>query len=116
MLEEEEPRIIRKDSDASLMRVISSGPSVNTIVLLILPRVIYLVFFAVLFVWIYQAEGGIGWNEDTVFGVHALLMSLFVVFFTTEALLAYRAPIAPVFFRKYVCVLVSFVCLFLLSQ
>jgi len=60
-----------------------------------LPRVISFIFLVVLFVWIYQAEGGIGWNEDAVFGLHALLMSLFTVTFITEALLAYRAPLFP---------------------
>jgi len=65
------------------------------LVLWALPRLISFIFLVVLFVWIYQAEGGIGWDEMAVFGIHALLMSLFTVTFLTEALLTYRAPLFP---------------------
>jgi len=57
------------------------------------PRVLTVMFFAVLFVWIYQAEGGFGFDEATLFGWHALLMALFVVLFTQESVLAYTAPL-----------------------
>ncbi|KAF9202013.1 hypothetical protein BGZ49_007807 [Haplosporangium sp. Z 27] len=65
----------------------------------ILPRFFVVVFLIVLFLWIYQAEGGIGFQEATLFGWHALLMSLFVVVFTQEALLAYSSPLVG-FFTK----------------
>jgi len=65
----------------------------------VLPRVVVVIFFIVLFLWIYQAEGGIGFQEATVFGWHALLMSLFIVVFTQEALLAYSSPLIG-FFTK----------------
>jgi len=60
-----------------------------------LPRIVSFIFFVLLFVWIYQAEGKIGWDEDSVFGAHALSMFLFVVLFTTEAILVFRAPLIP---------------------
>jgi len=58
-----------------------------------LPRLLALLFLIVLLVWIMQAEGGFGWNEATVFGWHALLMGLFIVFFTQEAILSFAAPL-----------------------
>ena len=58
-----------------------------------------LCFFGVLFAWIYQAEGGIGTSFLHVFGLHALLMSLFVVVFTQESILAFSAPLVPAFAR-----------------
>ncbi|KAF9211614.1 hypothetical protein BGZ59_007843, partial [Podila verticillata] len=45
------------------------------------------------------AEGGIGFQESNLFGWHALLMSLFVVVFTQEAILAYSSPLIG-FFTK----------------
>ena len=65
----------------------------------ILPRVVVVIFLIILFLWIYQAEGGIGFQEANLFGWHALLMSLFVVVFTQEALLAYSSPLIG-FFTK----------------
>ncbi|KAF9996815.1 hypothetical protein BGZ79_009471 [Entomortierella chlamydospora] len=65
----------------------------------ILPRIVGVAFLVILFLWIYQAEGGIGFQEATVFGWHALFMSLFVVVFTQEALLAYSSPLIG-FFTK----------------
>ncbi|GJJ77623.1 solute carrier family 31 (copper transporter), member 1 [Entomortierella parvispora] len=59
----------------------------------ILPRFIAVIFLIILFLWIYQAEGGIGFQEANLFGWHALLMSLFIVVFTQEALLAYSSPL-----------------------
>lgn len=50
-------------------------------------------FFGVLFAWIYQAEGGLGTSFLHLFGLHALLMSLFVVMFTQESLLVFAAPL-----------------------
>jgi len=58
----------------------------------ILPRVLAAIFLIVLLVWIFQAEGGLGTDEDTVFGVHALLMGLFVVVCVQESVLAYASP------------------------
>ncbi|KAF9371535.1 hypothetical protein CPC16_003005, partial [Podila verticillata] len=65
----------------------------------ILPRLVVVIFLIVLFLWIYQAEGGIGFQESNLFGWHALLMSLFVVVFTQEAILAYSSPLIG-FFTK----------------
>jgi hypothetical protein len=58
-----------------------------------LPRAVTMCFFAVLFVWIYRAEGGLGTTFSNLFGVHALLMSLFVVVFTQESILTFSAPL-----------------------
>jgi len=61
------------------------------IVLWASPRVISFIFFVILFLWIYQAEGGIGFTFLTVFGWHALLMSIFVVILTQEAILTFSS-------------------------
>ena len=58
-----------------------------------MPRLASICFFAVLFVWIYEAEGGIGTSFLNIFGLHALFMSLFVVVFTQESILAFSAPL-----------------------
>ena len=58
----------------------------------LLPRIIMIIYFITLFVWIYQAEGGLGLIDSSLFGWHALTMSLSVVFFTTEAILIYSSP------------------------
>jgi len=84
----------RATTESSLLTPGSESYSTK-LILWALPRIIVIVFFIVLFVWIYQAEGGIGWTEDSVFGVHALCMSLFAVFFTTEAVLVFRSPLVP---------------------
>lgn len=84
----------------------------------ILPRLVVVIFLIVLFLWIYQAEGGIGFQESNLFGWHALLMSLFVVVFTQEAILAYSSPLIGFFTKnrtiiKYyhvVCHLLGAIC------
>jgi len=55
----------------------------------LLPRLLVVIFLIVLLVWIFQAEGGLGFEEATIFGLHALLMSLFAVVFTQEGVMAY---------------------------
>lgn len=59
----------------------------------VMPRVLAVIYMVLLFFWIYRAEGGLGFVESNLFGYHALLMSLFVVIFTQESLLAWSAPI-----------------------
>jgi len=66
----------------------------------ILPRILAVIFFVVLFVWIFQAEGGFGWDESNLFGWHALLMALFVVLFTQESVLGFSAPLISGPFRE----------------
>jgi hypothetical protein len=78
----------------------ASAPAPYTLARSILPRLIVVIFLIILFLWIYQAEGGIGFQEATVFGWHALLMSLFVVVFTQEALLAYSSPLIGYFTKN----------------
>jgi len=56
-------------------------------------RILIIVFLSVLLVWIIQVEGGLGFTEGSVFGFHALFMSLFVVLFTQEAILAFSSPL-----------------------
>jgi len=58
-----------------------------------LPRLLAGIFFIILFLWIFQAEGGFGWNEANLFGWHALMMAMFIVFFTQEAILTFSAPL-----------------------
>ena len=59
----------------------------------IFPRFFAVIFFIILFLWIFRAEGGIGFTESNLFGWHALLMSLFIVIFTQEAILSFSAPL-----------------------
>lgn len=66
-----------------------------TNLLWILPRVTSLVFLVVLLVWIVQVQGGLGWDAESVFGWHPLLMAFFVTLFTNEAILTYKAPLLP---------------------
>lgn len=62
-------------------------------VVAVMPRAFAVLFMVLLFVWIYRAEGGLGFVESNLFGFHALLMSLFVVVFMQEALLAWSVPV-----------------------
>lgn len=55
--------------------------------LLILPRLTALTYFCVLIPWIFLAEGGIGITFTTMFGWHALMMSI-AVFTIQEAILS----------------------------
>jgi hypothetical protein len=57
------------------------------------PRVLSLIYLIVMLVWVVEAEGGFGYTATTVFGWHPLLMSFFVVMFTNEAILTYKAPL-----------------------
>jgi len=59
----------------------------------IFPRTLAVIYFVILFLWIFQAEGGLGNNEANLFGWHALLMSLFIVIFTQEAILSFSSPL-----------------------
>jgi len=65
-----------------------------------LPRILAVIFLIVLLVWIFQAEGGLGFDEATVFGFHALFMALFIVIFTQESVLAFASPLISGPFRK----------------
>ena len=58
-----------------------------------IPRILTIIFIIILLVWITEAEGGIGSSESNVFGVHALLMGLFVTVFIQEGLLSFSAPL-----------------------
>jgi hypothetical protein len=64
-----------------------------SIPLFILPRITNGVYFVVLFTWIYNAEGGIGFGESNLFGFHALLMSFFVMLFMSESILSFHSPL-----------------------
>jgi len=66
----------------------------------LLPRAITFVFLIILFLWIYQAEGGLGNPEASIFGWHALLMSFFIIVFTQEGVMAYSSPIIGPFVRN----------------
>lgn len=57
------------------------------------PRIITLIFFIILFLWIYGAEGGIGITENSIFGWHALLMSIAVLICMQEAILMISSPL-----------------------
>jgi len=73
----------------------SQQPSSNLlrIILWACPRIFAVIFLIVLLVWIFQAEGGLGFDEATVFGWHALFMALFIVVFCQEAVLAFSMSI-----------------------
>lgn len=64
-------------------------------VLWTLPRLISAIFLVVMMIWVKKVEGGFGFEEASVFGWHALCMSLFIVVFTNEAVLTYAAPFFP---------------------
>jgi len=51
------------------------------------------IFLIVLIAWIFTAEGGLGFDESSVFGWHALCMGIFVAFFTQGSVLWYTSPI-----------------------
>lgn len=61
--------------------------------LFLAPRISSLLLIGVLFAWLYQAQGGVGIRDTGLFGLHALLMSLFVLVFTQEATLSFAAPL-----------------------
>ena len=58
------------------------------------PRAVTIAFFAILMMWIYRAEGGMGLHFTSVFGLHAFFMSLFVLVFMQEGLLVFSAPLS----------------------
>ncbi len=66
-----------------------------------LPRLIAFIYVVILFLWIYEAEGGIGSVDSNLFGWHALLMSFFIVILMQEAVLAYSAPLLAPFKFQY---------------
>jgi len=66
----------------------------------IFPRLIVIVFLIILLGWIYEAEGGIGNQDSSMFGWHALLMALFIVVFTQEGILVYSAPLLGSFTKN----------------
>jgi len=66
-----------------------------------LPRLILIPFLALFFMWVLQAEGGVGFDEASLFGMHAVLMVLFVVVCTQEAILTYTVPLlGPLMARR----------------
>ena len=73
----------------------SSNSLIISGTLWMLPRLLSLTYLVVLLVWIVQVQGGFGFDADSIFGWHALLMSFFVAMFTNEALLTYVAPLFP---------------------
>jgi hypothetical protein len=66
----------------------------------VFPRLVVVVYLIILFLWIYQAQGGLGFTSTTVFGLHALLMSAFVVVFIQEAILSFSSPLLGVALRS----------------
>jgi len=68
-----------------------------------LPRLILVPFLTLFFMWVIQAEGGVGFDEAGLFGLHAVLMVLFVVVCTQEAILTYSVPLlGPLMDRRLV--------------
>ena len=67
----------------------------KSIVLFALPRVIVVIYLCVLFAWIFLAEGGIGVEDSSLFGLHALGMSMFGIVCAVESALAFRTPWLP---------------------
>ncbi|KAJ3073929.1 hypothetical protein HDU98_000316 [Podochytrium sp. JEL0797] len=63
--------------------------AVFPIALWILARIFTVIFFVILFLWTYNAEGGLGLVEANLFGLHALGMSLFVLICTQESILVF---------------------------
>jgi len=68
--------------------------------LVLLPRLVAVIFLVLLIVWVEQAEGGFGFTEASVFGLHALLMGLVVVVFLQESILCWTVPIPVLSSRK----------------
>ena len=60
-----------------------------------LPRMISTILLVVVIVWVIQAEGAFGFDSISVFGWHALCMTLFVGVFMNEAVLTYKVPLLP---------------------
>ncbi|KAJ3131440.1 hypothetical protein HK100_006372 [Physocladia obscura] len=72
-----------------------------------LARVFTVVFIVILFLWIYEAEGGLGLQEGDLFGLHALGMTIFVLVCTQEALLTLSpVPVFGAFAARRVRILV----------
>jgi len=69
-----------------------SGDGVPTF-LRVLPRGLMIIYFVLLFIWIWGAEGGLGTDFLSIFGMHGLFMSIFVVFAMQESLLTFVAPV-----------------------
>eukprot|EP00667_Euglena_gracilis_P033395 EG_transcript_54240 len=54
-----------------------------------LPRLLLVPFLALFFLWVFNAEGGVGLDASSLFGLHAVLMVVFVLICMQEALLVY---------------------------
>jgi len=66
----------------------------------IMPRVIAGIFLILLITWVEQAEGGFGFQEANIFGLHALFMGFVVVVFLQESILCWTVPIPILTSRK----------------
>jgi len=82
---------VQPPAENEVERTVSSKPL--HILLVVIPRLCSFLFIVILFLWIFQAEGGLGFDESSVFGWHALLMGVFTVLCTQEAILSFSAPI-----------------------
>jgi len=78
-------------SKAPVFEMNSSNNKKSFIPKLVFPRVVTVVFLILLLVWIFEAEGGLGFQEATVFGFHAFFMGLFVVVFLQEGIVAFSS-------------------------
>ena len=61
----------------------------------LLPRTFSLILLIVVIVWIYQNQGGFGFDRMSVFGWHAISMTLFAAVFSNEGMLSYAVPLLP---------------------
>ena len=59
------------------------------------PRTISMVLLVITIVWVMEVEGTFGFDSTSVFGWHALCMTLFATVFTNEAVLTYTVPFFP---------------------
>ncbi|KAJ3073925.1 hypothetical protein HDU98_000312 [Podochytrium sp. JEL0797] len=75
--------------DAKNLAVQSRGNPTFSLLRWILARIFTAIFFVILFLWTYNAEGGLGLVEANLFGLHALGMSLFVLICTQEGILVF---------------------------
>jgi len=72
---------------------ISVSSTTIPLVLWSITQLIAVIFLIVLLVWIFTAEGGLGFDESSVFGWHALCMGIFIAFFTQGSILWYTSPL-----------------------
>jgi len=76
-----------------------------------LPRVIAGIFLILLITWVEQAEGGFGFQEANIFGLHALFMGFVVVLFLQESILCWTVPI-PILTSRRARIIFHLVCNF----